>query len=270
MNLLEVIELKVGFKVPKDKVELLRGVSFTLKKGEILGLVGESGAGKTIMALAISGLLPHPLRITGGRIIFNGKDIDYHNPRAWKMLRGLKIFVLFQSPSLALNPVSRIGKQIQEVLTKVRKYDRPKSWRETYSLLYKVGLDSFWMDCYPFQLSGGMRQRILIAIALAMEPELLIADEPATGLDAVNKIEVLDLLHSMRDKSGTSIIIICHDIREISYMADRVAIMDEGCLLEELEIQEMLVSPSHPLTKEMARSLLDMDASTDEFYPVHR
>jgi ABC-type dipeptide/oligopeptide/nickel transport system ATPase component len=260
--LLEVDKLTVGFKLRKENYDLIREVSFCIQSGEIMGLVGESGSGKTLTASALSGLLPPPLEQTGGRIIFQGKEIISGSGRQWEALRGSNIFYLFQSPLAALNPTLKVGRQIGEALKEHFNLGRKTSMNQTASLLEEVGIPSNKAGGYPFELSGGMRQRVLIALALGLHPRLLIADEPFSGLDGVHEKEILDLLEKLHCR-GTAILVISHDLRLIAGWADRVAVMVNGVVVEEISGNALFQEARHPYTQSLVESMIRLEKALD-------
>jgi peptide/nickel transport system ATP-binding protein len=227
------------------------GVSFSLKPGRTLGIVGESGCGKSVTALSIMGLVPQPPgRIAGGQILFEGVDLLTLAPARLRDLRGDRISMIFQEPMSSLNPAFTIGDQIAEVLLRHRKIGKRDAREQAIGLLRKVRIPSpeRRYDDYPHRLSGGMRQRAMIAMALACSPKLLIADEPTTALDVTIQAQILDLMRLLREETGTAIILITHDLGVIAELADDVAVMYAGRIVEHASVARLFAEPQHPYT----------------------
>jgi ABC-type dipeptide/oligopeptide/nickel transport system ATPase component len=261
--LIEVNKLSIGFHKKSMINNLVHDVSFSIPSGQIMGLVGESGSGKTLIANALSGLLPPPLGRTGGKILFKGKEITFEHPSQDDGgLRGTGIFFLFQSPLAALNPTLKIGRQIGETLKEHFKLDRKTAMNQVAFLLESVGIPANKSGSYPFELSGGLRQRVLIALALGLKPRLLIADEPFTGLDAVHEKEVLDLLEKLHIE-GTAILIISHDLRLIADWADRVAVLVEGSLVEETSGHDLIKAARHLYTRSLVQNMIRLEKALE-------
>ncbi len=257
--ILKVKNFSAGFLKDGEVYSAVDGVSFDLKKGETLGIVGESGCGKSVTALSIMRLLPVPAgKYTGGEILFRDKNLLSLEPEEMRTIRGNSIAMIFQEPMTALNPVQKIGKQISEVFELHRK-DLKKSERarETLSLLEKVGISDPLqrMNEYPHQLSGGMRQRVMIAIALACKPEILIADEPTTALDVTIQAQILDLIKELQRESGMAVIFITHDLGVISELCDNVVVMYAGRVAEKAPVARLFKSPMHPYTSGLLDSI---------------
>ena len=242
----------------KNQVE---GLSLTLVPGEKFALVGESGSGKTLTACALTGLLPSPWTVTAGRILFDGREVPPWDDTHWARLRGRSLLLLFQSPLTALNPVLKIGRQISEALTEPFGWDRTTADNLAASLLDRVGIPPIMARRYPGQLSGGMRQRVLLALALGLRPRLLIADEPFTGLDPLRRGEILNLLEKLHRDSQSALFLISHDLRLVSRWADKVAILAGGRVVESAPTAELLASPRHPYTRELVQSLRTLEQS---------
>jgi peptide/nickel transport system ATP-binding protein len=226
-------------------------VSFSLEAGRTLGIVGESGCGKSVSALSIMGLVPRPPgRIAGGEILFEGRDLLKLDAAAMRALRGDRISMIFQEPMSSLNPAFTIGDQIAEVLLQHGKVSRAKAKDRVLEMLHLVRIPSpeRRYDDYPHRLSGGMRQRVMIAMALACEPRLLIADEPTTALDVTIQAQILDLMRSLREETGTAIILITHDLGVIAELADDVAVMYAGRIVEHASVARLFAEPQHPYT----------------------
>ncbi|SCY82419.1 ABC transporter ATP-binding protein [Microvirga guangxiensis] len=255
--LLEVENLRIDLTVGGTKFPAVQDVSFTIKRGETFGLVGESGCGKSITSLALIGLLRHPLSIGAGTIRFDGREIQALSPGEMRKLRGDRISMIFQEPMTALNPLSPIGRQIAEMFV----LHRGATWKEAERLSIealanvRVPAPERRIKDYPHQLSGGMRQRVMIAIALACEPDLLLADEPTTALDVTVQAEILELIRDLSAAKGTAVLMISHDLGLIANMCRRVGVMYAGRLVEERFATEVFQSPSHPYTSGLVASL---------------
>jgi peptide/nickel transport system ATP-binding protein len=259
MSLLQVENLSVSFASESGELNVLDEVSFSLAAGTTLGIVGESGCGKSVTALSINGLLPKPAgNITGGKILFDGDDLVTISQQKRFALRGNRIAMIFQEPMTALNPVQRIGKQLAEVyqihFPKMRSQDITKACIE---VLTQVGIaDPIQrLRDYPHQLSGGMRQRVMIAMALACKPDVLIADEPTTALDVTIQAQILVLLKELQQQTGMAIIFITHDLGVIAQMCDQVVVMYAGRVVEQASNQQLFTNPRHPYTKGLLNSL---------------
>ena len=258
MALLSVDGLTMAF--PNDggpPARAIDGISFTIDRGRVLGLVGESGCGKSMTALCIMRLVPSPGRITSGRIVFDGRDLLTLPEPAMRAVRGARIGMIFQEPMTALNPVLTAGYQIAEALLIHQPISRRRAWDRAVELLGEVGIPEAASRArdYPHQLSGGMRQRVMIAMAIACEPDLLIADEPTTALDVTIQAEILDLLRRLRERRGMGLLLITHDLGVVAEQADRVAIMYAGRIVEEAATAELFAHPQHPYTRALLRSM---------------
>jgi ABC-type dipeptide/oligopeptide/nickel transport system ATPase component len=249
--LLDVQDLTVTFPGAGATVTAVDGVSFQVGPGETLGLVGESGSGKSVTAFAVMRLVRPPGRVTGGRVIFEGRDLMGLPEREMRALRGARLSLIFQEPTAALNPVMRVGDQIAEALTVHREASAAGARARAIELLEAVRIPEPAQRArdYPHQLSGGMRQRVMIAIALACRPSLLIADEPTTALDVTIQAEVLELLRELKSRLGLSLLLITHDFGVIAEMADRVAVMHRGRLVEQGPVRRILRAPEHEYTR---------------------
>ncbi|MEK6244875.1 MAG: ABC transporter ATP-binding protein [Pseudomonadota bacterium] len=251
MKLLEVKNLHTHFSVEGGEFRAVDGVSFALEAGRTLGIVGESGCGKSVSALSIMGLVPQPPgRIAGGEILFEGRDLLKLTPAQMRELRGDRISMIFQEPMSSLNPAFTIGDQIAEVLLRHRKFSKKEAKNRAIEMLRRVRipLPERRYDDYPHRLSGGMRQRVMIAMALACEPKLLIADEPTTALDVTIQAQILDLMRLLREETGTAIILITHDLGVIAELADDVAVMYAGRIVEHAGVAQLFAQPQHPYT----------------------
>jgi oligopeptide/dipeptide ABC transporter ATP-binding protein len=260
--LLEVKNLQTYFDDRDGIVKAVDGVSFQLFRGEKLGLVGESGCGKTVSSLSILKLLDVPPAIYhGGEILFEGKDLLKTDEQGMQRIRGNTISMIFQEPMTSLNPVISIGSQIVEVLKNHKRLNASAARERTIELLNMVGIPSptHRINEYPHQLSGGMRQRVMIAIALACNPKVLIADEPTTALDVTIQAQILDLMQKLQADLGTSILLITHDLGVIAETADRVAVMYAGRIVEEADVLTIFRHPLHPYTQGLLRSIPRID-----------
>ena len=227
------------------------GVDFTLERGRTLGIVGESGCGKSVTALSIMGLIPQPPgRIAGGEVLFEGEDLLKASPARMRDLRGDKVSMIFQEPMTSLNPAFPVGEQVAEVILRHRKVSQREARREAIEMLGRVRIPSPERRAadYPHQLSGGMRQRVMIAMALACNPKLLIADEPTTALDVTIQAQILELMRLLRAELGTAIILITHDLGVIAELADEVLVMYAGKVVERCSVEQLFSTPQHPYT----------------------
>ncbi|MEI3561713.1 MAG: ABC transporter ATP-binding protein [Acutalibacteraceae bacterium] len=265
-KLLEIKDEKLSFFTPAGEVKALNGVSFSMNEGEVLGIVGESGSGKSVTAYSIMGLTAYPGKLIGGTIYFNGHQIEKMSEKEMRKIRGNEVSIIFQDPMTSLNPVYTIGNQITEVIrlhtgkSKKEAYDRAKE------LLELVGINepAKRLKQYPHELSGGMRQRVMIAIALACEPKLLIADEPTTALDVTIQAQILELMQELRQKLGMSIIMITHDLGVVASMCERIAVMYAGHIVEYGTADEIFYEPKHEYTKGLINSIPKLSAQEIE------
>ena len=254
---LDIQNLKISFATPKGKLTAVNGISFHLNQGETLALVGESGCGKTVSALSILRLLPEPpAEIYSGKILFSGQDLLSLNAKALQDLRGRSISMIFQDPMTSLNPVLTIGEQMAETLLRHTTMNRQEALQNSADLLSRVELPSpkEKLKHYPHQLSGGMRQRVMIAMALACSPRVLIADEPTTALDVLIQAQILELLENLKKEHGMSILIITHDLGVVAKIAQRVLVMYAGEIVESGPARALLDNPLHPYTKGLIAS----------------
>jgi oligopeptide transport system ATP-binding protein len=266
-KILEIKDLEVKFHTQSGTVHALRGVNFHLNKGETLALVGESGSGKSVTAQAIMKLLPTPpAEITKGQIILDGEDIVPKTEKQMEKIRGNVVSMIFQDPMTSLNPTMRVGRQIDELIMKNEKVSRQEAKRRAIELLDMVGIPNAASryNQYPHQFSGGMRQRVMIAIAVAARPKLLIADEPTTALDVTIQAQILELMKRLKEKLETSIIFITHDLGVVANMADRVAVMYAGQIVEIGTSDEIFYDPRHPYTWGLLSSMPSLDANDGE------
>lgn len=256
--LLEVQNLSTEFDTDEGRVRAVDDISFDVVAGETLGIVGESGCGKSVTALSIMRLLPQPMgQVAGGRILFRGQDLAHLAIPEMEKIRGNSISMVFQEPMTALNPVHTIGKQLTEVLLLHKKITGAEAIREAIRILDRVGIPSpdIRLGEYPHQLSGGMRQRVVIAIALACKPALLIADEPTTALDVTIQAQILELIKELQRDMGMSVILITHDLGVIAETCDRVVVMYAGKIAEKGTVYELFDEPKHPYTKGLLASI---------------
>lgn len=260
--ILQVKDLRVSFQSHEQEFEAVRGVSFTVGKGETLGIVGESGSGKSVTARSIMRLLPSPPSyMKAGEITFLGENLAYKTEKEMEAIRGRDISMIFQDPMTSLNPTIRIGKQISESLIKHQKMSKAEAKKEAIELLKLVGIrnSEARYNQYPHEFSGGMRQRAMIAIALACRPTLLIADEPTTALDVTIQAQILNLMKSIQERFGTSIILITHDLGVVAGMCDRVVVMKSGEVVETGTTEEIFEAPKHPYTQKLLNALPRLD-----------
>jgi oligopeptide/dipeptide ABC transporter ATP-binding protein len=264
--LLRVSDLHTRFFTDDGVVQAVNGVSFDLHEGESLGIVGESGCGKTMTALSIMGLVPEPGRVTGGEIRFRGEDLLRKRAEDMRDIRGRDIAMIFQDPLSSLNPVLRNGFQIEEAITAHRDVPRGQAQRQAVDLLRKVRVQApeARANDYPHQLSGGMRQRTMIAMGLANEPALLIADEPTTALDVTVQAQILELLRDLNRELGTAIVMITHNLGVVAGLCSRVIVMYAGQIVEEGPVDEIFERPQHPYTWALLRSVPRIDAVRHE------
>ena len=255
--LLDVKNLKTYFFTEDGVVKAVDGVDFKVFPGEVLGLVGESGCGKSVTSLSIMRLISQPGKVLEGEIVFDGQDLLKLTENEMTHVRGNRISMIFQQPQTALNPVFKVGNQISEVLGIHQDCGKETGWKRAIELLKMVGIPEAERraESYPHELSGGMAQRVMIAMALACIPELLIADEPTTALDVTIQAQILDLIRDLRTRLDTSVILITHDLGVISEMAERVAVMYAGRIVEQTDIKTLFAEPLHPYTQGLMGSI---------------
>lgn len=255
--LLEVKELQTHFFTDDGVVKAVDGVDFHVNRGEVLGLVGESGCGKSVTSFSILRLVDAPGKIIGGQIFFDGQNLLDLEDAEMVAVRGKNISMIFQQPQSSLNPVFNIGDQIVEVFQIHEDVDKEKAWEQAVELLRIVGIadPEEKSRAYPHELSGGQAQRVMIAMALALNPQLLIADEPTTALDVTIQAQILDLIRDLRNQMGTAVILITHDLGLIAEMADRVAVMYAGHIVEETTVNTLFAKPLHPYTQGLINSV---------------
>jgi oligopeptide transport system ATP-binding protein len=261
-KLLDVNNLNVEFQTLDGVVHALNGVSFSVKPGQTLGIVGESGCGKSVSVLSVMGLIPQPPgRIVAGAVNFAGRDLLKLSGLEMQNVRGKDIAMIFQDPMTSLNPVLTIGRQIGEAMMVHRGLTENEARQATIDLLEQVGIPNpkLRVDDYPHHFSGGMRQRVMIAMALSCKPKLLIADEPTTALDVTIQVQILDLIKHLRDQLNMAVIWISHDLAVIAELADRVAVMYSGYIVEETDVYRLYRQPLHPYTLALLQSLPRLD-----------
>ena len=256
-KLLEVKNLRTEFKRDKTWVTAVNNVSFSIQPGEILGLVGESGCGKSVTSLSIMKLLARNSKISNGEILLNGKDLLKEDKKGMRKIRGREVAMIFQEPMNSLNPCMRIEKQLTEAILLHNNFSKEEAHNRAFEVLKSVGIPEpdMTLKSYPHQLSGGMCQRVMIAMAMSCEPELLIADEPTTALDVTIQAQILDLMRDLQKKIKTSIIIITHNLGVVANIADRVAVMYGGKLVETGDVEDIFHNPCHEYTKGLLRSI---------------
>ena len=258
-TILSVEDLTISFKAYGGMVRAVRGVSFDLKRGETVAIVGESGSGKSVSIKSIMGILPANAVVEGGRVMYDGMDLTKVSEDDMHKIRGHRIGLVFQDPMSALNPIMKVGKQITEVLRR-KKMDKAAADARALELMKAVGIPDAEkrFNQYPFQFSGGMRQRIVIAIALAGDPEILICDEPTTALDVTVQAKILDLINQIKEERNLSVIFITHDLGVVAHMADRVNVMYAGKIVETGTAEEIFFEPAHPYTWALLSSIPDL------------
>jgi peptide/nickel transport system ATP-binding protein len=272
MALLEVENLRTSFRMERGgEFHAVDGVSFTLEAGRTLGIVGESGCGKSVTSLSIMGLLPKGQgRISGGTVRFDGTDLATLTKAQMRALRGDRMAMIFQEPMTSLNPAFTVGDQLVEAIRAHRKVTPGEARSRAIEMLHKVRIPSPGqrIDEYPHKLSGGMRQRVMIAMALACEPRLLIADEPTTALDVTIQAQVLDLMRTLREETGTAIILITHDLGVVAEVADDVAVMYAGRIVEKAPVAQLFAQPQHPYTIGLLGSIPSMHVEQDRLHAI--
>ncbi|TBL78140.1 ABC transporter ATP-binding protein [Paenibacillus thalictri] len=267
MNILEVNNLKVSFSTYAGEIQAVRGVTFNLKKGEVLAIVGESGCGKSVTAQTIMRLIPSPPGvIKDGSVLFDGKDIVKLSNKEMEKIRGSEMGMIFQDPMTSLNPTMSIGKQIAEGLVKHQGMNGKQAEQRAVEMLKLVGISNpeGRINQFPHEFSGGMRQRVMIAIALACNPKLLIADEPTTALDVTIQAQIMELMKKLSDQLGASIILITHDLGVVAETAQRVIVMYAGKVAEQATVDELFFKARHPYTWGLLRSVPRLDQKADE------
>jgi len=268
-NILEVHDLEIRYVTDEETVQAVNDITFSLERGESIGLVGETGAGKTTTALGIMGLVPDPPgEIVKGSILFEGEDLLKLSEKQMRRIRGGKISMIFQDPMTSLNPVTRVGDQIAEVILLHNKISKAEARKRAMEMLEQVGIPGSRCDDYPHQFSGGMKQRVVIAMSIACSPELILADEPTTALDVTIQAQVLELMNELKEKLRTSLLLITHDLGVVAQVCDRVAIMYAGEIVESGTIAEVFDHPHHPYTIGLFGSIPSLDETAEKLKPI--
>ena len=264
--LLDIKNERLSFFTPAGEVKALNNVSFSMKQGEVLGIVGESGSGKSVTAYSLMGLTAYPGKLIGGELRFNGHEVEKMTEKDFRKMRGEEISIIFQDPMTSLNPVYTIGNQIVEMVRLHTNKNKKEAYARAKELLELVGINEpeRRLKQYPHELSGGMRQRVMIAIALACEPKLLIADEPTTALDVTIQAQILELMMELRKKLGMSIIMITHDLGVVASMCEKIAVMYAGKIVEYGTTDEIFYNPKHEYTKGLINSIPKLNQKEKE------
>ena len=264
--LLDIKNERLSFFTPAGEVKALNNVSFSMKQGEVLGIVGESGSGKSVTAYSLMGLTAYPGKLIGGELHFNGHEVEKMTEKDFRKMRGEEISIIFQDPMTSLNPVYTIGNQIVEMVRLHTNKNKQEAYARAKELLELVGINEpeRRLKQYPHELSGGMRQRVMIAIALACEPKLLIADEPTTALDVTIQAQILELMMELRKKLGMSIIMITHDLGVVASMCEKIAVMYAGKIVEYGTTDEIFYNPKHEYTKGLINSIPKLNQKEKE------
>ena len=270
MAMLEVTDLRTSFFTPAGEVKAVNGVSFNLDHGKVLGIVGESGSGKSVTAYSIMQILEKTGKIVGGSIKFNGQELVGIGEKGMKSIRGNKISIIFQDPMTSLNPTYTIGHQLMEAIMLHTPRNKQQAWDRAVEMLRLVNVNEpeKRMKQYPFEFSGGMRQRVMIAMALACEPDILIADEPTTALDVTIQAQILELMQSLQKELGMAIIMITHDLGVVAQMCDEVIVMYAGSICEQGSADEIFYNPKHEYTKGLMRSIPTVDSDGSRLQPI--
>ncbi|MGI5840183.1 MAG: ABC transporter ATP-binding protein [bacterium] len=270
-RLVEIRELKTHFATEEGLVPALDGVTFHIDQGETLGVVGESGCGKSVTALSIMGLIPRPPgKIVAGEILFAGEDLRAKSEAEMQKIRGNAIAMIFQEPMTSLNPVFSVGEQISEAIGLHQNVDRKEAWGKAVEMLRLVGIPTPEQRAreFPHQLSGGMRQRVMIAMALSCHPQLLIADEPTTALDVTIQAQILELMKKLKRETGTAIMLITHDLGVVAEMCERVIVMYAGKIVEQADVRSLFDAPLHPYTEGLLRSIPRLNRAKERLYVI--
>ena len=270
MALLEVRDLHTSFFTPAGEVKAVNGVSFNLERGKVLGIVGESGSGKSVTAYSIMQILASTGKIVSGSIKFNGTELVNSGESVMKTIRGNKVSIIFQDPMTSLNPTYTVGHQIMEAILLHTGRNKKQAFDRAVEMLKLVNVNEPLkrMKQYPYELSGGMRQRVMIAMALACEPDILIADEPTTALDVTIQAQILELMHSLQEELGMAIIMITHDLGVVAQMCDEVIVMYAGSICEQGTADEIFYNPKHEYTKGLMRSIPSADTAGKKLQPI--
>ena len=269
-KILDIKEERLSFFTPAGEVKALNGVSFTMNQGDVLGVVGESGSGKSVTAYSVMGLTAYPGKLVGGKVWFNGHEIENMKEKDFRKIRGNEVSIIFQDPMTSLDPTMTIGKQIMEGMLWHFKMPKAEAYKKALELLEEVGITDAEkrMKNYPHQLSGGMRQRVVIAIALSCDPDLLICDEPTTALDVTIQAKILELIRRIQKERGISVIYITHDLGVVAKVADYVDVMYAGKIVETGTIDEIFYDPKHPYTWGLLSAMPDLDTADDRLYTI--
>ena len=269
-TILEVENLRTSFATDAGSVQSVRGITFHVGKGESLGIVGESGCGKSVTMLSIMGLLEDNASRQANALLFDGEDLLKKSPREMRKIQGNRIGMIFQDPMTSLNPLFTVGEQIRGPLMRHQKLSRKEAEKKALVMLEAVGLPSpeRRLKQYPHELSGGMRQRVMIAIAMCCKPELLIADEPTTALDVTIQAQILDLMNNLKKEIGTSILFITHDLGVVAEVCDDVVVMYSGRVVEKGDVRSIFASPSHPYTKGLLASIPKLGECAEELESI--
>ena len=270
MAMLEVKDLRTSFFTPAGEVKAVNGISFNLDHGKVLGIVGESGSGKSVTAYSIMQILEKTGKIVSGSIKFNGQELVGSGEKVMKTIRGNKISIIFQDPMTSLNPTYTIGKQLMEAIMLHTPRNKQQARERAIEMLRLVNINEpeKRINQYPFEFSGGMRQRIMIAMALACEPDILIADEPTTALDVTIQAQILELMQSLQKELGMAIIMITHDLGVVAQMCDEVIVMYAGSICEQGTADEIFYNPKHEYTKGLMRSIPTIDNDDEKLEPI--
>ena len=270
MALLEVNDLRTSFFTAAGEVKAVNGVSFSLDRHKVLGIVGESGSGKSVTAYSIMQILDPNGRIVGGSVKIDGKELVGAGEKVMKTVRGNKISIIFQDPMTSLNPTYTIGHQLVEAITLHTDRDKKQAWDRAVELLKLVNVNEpeKRMKQYPFELSGGMRQRVMIAMALSCEPEILIADEPTTALDVTIQAQILEFMKSLQDQLGMAIIMITHDLGVVAQLCDQIIVMYAGSICERGTAEDIFYNPHHSYTKGLLKSIPTVDMEGKKLEPI--
>ncbi|QQO08834.1 ABC transporter ATP-binding protein [Breznakiella homolactica] len=269
MSLLEVNNLTIYYEKEQSVVKAVNGISFKLAEGETMGLVGETGAGKTTTALGMMNLVPNPPgKIKSGEVLVDGKNVLTMSKKELSRFHGNQAAMIFQDPMTSLNPIMTVGNQIAETIRHHEKLSRADAYKSAEKMLETVGIDSDRMSDYPHQFSGGMKQRVVIAIALACNPRLLLADEPTTALDVTIQAQILDLMNDLKKKYSMGMLMITHDLGVVAEMCQRVSIMYAGRLVESGDLEDVFDRPSHPYTRGLLSSLPSLNEDMERLRPI--
>lgn len=269
-KILDIKDERLSFFTPAGEVKALNGVSFTMNQGDVLGVVGESGSGKSVTAYSVMGLTAYPGKLVGGKVWFNGHEIENMKEKDFRKIRGNEVSIIFQDPMTSLNPVFTIGSQIAEAVLLHTKSSKHEAMEKALEMLKLVGINEpeKRLKQYPYELSGGMRQRVMIAMALACEPDILIADEPTTALDVTIQAQILELMQSLQKKLGMAIIMVTHDLGVIAEMCDEIVVMYGGRFCERGTADEIFYNPRHEYTRGLLRSIPNITNMKERLVPI--